>query len=349
MTAPEEPPSRVRRAPPRAAPPRPSGLRAPAPIFTLVSRWLEEPLSLVRLELVRILAPLAILGFMSGRLAHADEWLGDAGFRVPELGVSDWRQPFYVPSLPSWVAWSIAVSMVGSGLAVALGWRTRKSALVFALTLAFVALSDRLSAFTVSKLSPVLMLALAASPSGARLSIDAWLARRKEPTRVPPALSRGTVRFFQVLLVVIYSGSGIAKARGDWLHDPFVLWSHLHDSYQTAFAVVLANALPAWAWIVFQALILVFEVGAPVLFALPQTRTLAFAFGMGMHLMIGLCFGPVKWFAMLMGSLLVGAYLPEPWLARLEALVDRWEAPAVPAPAPPHARKRRRPAADAPM
>jgi hypothetical protein len=235
--------------------------------------------------------------------------------------------------------------MVASGLAVALGWRTRKAALVFAATLAFVALSDRLAAFTVSKLSPVLMLALAASPSGSRVSVDAWLARKKDPARVPPTLSRGTVRFFQVLLVVIYSGSGIAKLRGDWLHTPFVLWTHLHDSYQTAFAVALANALPASAWIVFQALTLVFEVGAPVLFALPRTRTLTFAFGIGLHLMIGLCFGPVKWFAMLMGSLLVGGYLPEPWLGQLEALVDRWEAPLAPPPPPSQKKpKKRRPA-----
>ena len=63
-----------------------------------ISDWLEEPLPVLRIEIVRIAAPLAILGFMSGRLAHADEWIGDAGFRVPDLG-GDWRQPIYILSL----------------------------------------------------------------------------------------------------------------------------------------------------------------------------------------------------------------------------------------------------------
>ena len=49
-----------------------------------------SPLPVLRIEIVRIVAPLAMLGFMSGRLAHADEWIGDAGFRVPDLG-GDWR------------------------------------------------------------------------------------------------------------------------------------------------------------------------------------------------------------------------------------------------------------------
>jgi hypothetical protein len=39
-----------------------------------------------------------------------------------------------------------------------------------------------------------------------------------------------------------------------------------------------------------------------------------------MHVMIGLLFGPVVWFALLMMALLVAGYLPEPWLAPVERL-----------------------------
>jgi hypothetical protein len=39
-------------------------------------------------------------------------------------------------------------------------------------------------------------------------------------------------------------------------------------------------------------------------------------FGVGMHLMIGLMFGPVIWFSLLMMTLLVASYAPAPWLAR---------------------------------
>ena len=39
--------------------------------------------------------------------------------------------------------------------------------------------------------------------------------------------------------------------------------------------------------------------------------------GLGMHALIGLMFGPVIWFALLMSTLLVCCYLPERWLLRL--------------------------------
>ena len=44
-----------------------------------------------------------------------------------------------------------------------------------------------------------------------------------------------------------------------------------------------------------------------------------------MHLLIGLTFGPVKWFALLMIALLIGAYLPASHLERLRPLLSRAE------------------------
>jgi len=286
--------------------------------------WIHEPLPVLRLEIIRMAAPLAILGFMSGRLAHADEWIGDHGFRVPDLG-GDWRQPIYVPPLPSTVAWAVAVAMVASGLACAAGLWTRKAGLVFAATLAFVAVSDRLAAFTVSKMSPVVMLAVALGPAGSRLGVDAARRRKrtgKRPKKLRPAAS---LRFLQCLLVVIYSASGIAKARGDWLKMPLVLWTQLHDSYQTAVSFALASHLPGWSWTVMQGLVLTFEMGAPLWLGMPRTRPFAFVFALGMHAMIGLMFGPVLWFALLMMALLVGGYAPDAWIDRLDLLVTRIE------------------------
>ncbi len=296
------------------------------PGWRTISDWLDEPVSDLRLELVRIVAPLAILGFMSGRLAHADEWIGDAGFRVPDLG-GDWRQPLFVPALPSTMAWLVAAVMVGSGLACSVGWRTRTSALVFAATLAFVAVSDRLAAFTVSKLSPVVMLAVAAGSAGRHLGVDAWRASRQKAHVAADASTgpSGSVRFFQLLVVTIYSASGIAKAKGDWLSEPLVLWSHLHDSYQTRLAFALASVLPAWTWTLFQGLVLAFEVFAPLWFGLARTRSAALVFGLGMHAMIGLLFGPVIWFALLMMTILSAGYLPDRVLAPLSNLVARLE------------------------
>jgi len=285
--------------------------------------WLKRPVPVLRLELIRIVAPLAILGFMSGRVAHAEEWLGSGGFRVPDLGRVDPRQPLYLPALPDWAAWLIAGTLVASGLAVSLGFQARRAAWLFAAAGAYVALSDRLAAFSVSKLTPVVAIALALSPCGARFGIDAWRKKRRKPKLLlPREVVSGSVRFFQVLVPVIYCASGIAKARGDWLHEPYVLWTHLHSSYQTAVTLFLANVLPAFAWTFFQGSTLVLETFAPLWFASNRTRPYALAAAVSMHALIGLMFGPVRYFAILMATLLIASHLSE---ARLDRATTRLE------------------------
>jgi len=100
-----------------------------------------------------------------------------------------------------------------------------------------------------------------------------------------------------------------------------VLWTHLHDQYQTAAAWLIMRATPAWGWWILQGLVLLFEVGAPLWFALPWTRKPALVIGLGMHAMIGLMFGPVVWFALLMASMLLAVFLPAEPLRRLFAIV----------------------------
>lgn len=284
-------------------------------VLTAALRALFAPRPIERLAAVRILATLAILGFMSSRIVHADDWLSDAGFHVP--AVAGWQQPVSLPALPVWLAWSVGGALVVSGALTALGAVTRWSSAVFAALLAYVALADRLAAFTVSKLAPVIALALCLSPSGARYSVDAWRRHRRDPAAPRPTRVRGgCVAFFQLLLPVFYVSSGWCKATHDWLSEPHVLWTHLHDSYQTPVSWLLANHMPPWMWTAFQGAVLVFECGAPLWFALRPTRPYALAFGAVMHLMIGLMFGPVIWFSLLMISLLVASYAPERWLAR---------------------------------
>ena len=286
------------------------------PLETRVRYWLEEPVPLVRLEVVRIAMPLVVLGFMWARFTHATDWIGGAGFRVPDLGTDDWRQPLYVPPLPDWAAWGVAVAMVASGISCSLGFKSRASALVFALTVGFGALADRLAAYSVSKLSPVIMLAVALGPAGRFLSVDAYLKRRSGGKKWKAVRACGSIRFLQLLPVVLYMASGIAKMRGDWLHEPLVLWSQIHGNYQTWIAYELARLTPRWMWTAMQGCVLFFEVTAPLLFAFARTRRYALVFGLGMHVMIGLMFGPVVWFALLMITLLLAGYLPSSSLQR---------------------------------
>jgi hypothetical protein len=280
--------------------------------------WLTAPQPIERLALARIVLPLVLLAFQSSRLVHADEWLSPVGFHVPDLG-GDWRQPLYIPPVPVGVAWGLAALLTLAGLALSAGLLTRLSGAVFATLLAYVALADRLEAFTVSKLGLMLALALCLTPSGARYGMDAWLRRRRHPDQpVPTHVSGGVIRFFQVFLAAMYSGAGIAKLRGDWLGGD-VLWSHLHDNYQTTVSWLLARTVPAWGWQALQYLSLTFEVAAPVWFLLPWTRKLAVVSALSMHVLIGLMFGPVIWFALLMSTLLIVCYAPERWLVALFA------------------------------
>ncbi|MFO7562287.1 MAG: HTTM domain-containing protein [Enhygromyxa sp.] len=312
-----------RQAGPATPEPDPRAPEPPTQQSWARSKWdaLVAPQPIERLELLRILAPLAILAFLSSRLIHADEWLSAVGFQIPDLAGRDpVRQPIYLPPLPLAGAWALAAATVASGLSLAAGLRTRLSAGVFAACLVYLALADRLATFTVSKLGAVVVIALFFSPCGVRYGVDAWRRRRAQPEAPQPThVSGPNMLFFQLLLVVIYFGSGICKARGHWLEHPYLLWTHLHDSYQTPVSYALARTLPAWAWTVFQGTTLAFEIGAPLWFGLRRLRPIALAYGLAMHAMIGLMFGPVIWFSTLMMSLLMACYLPERWLARIFA------------------------------
>jgi hypothetical protein len=272
---------------------------------------LTAPQPIERLELVRILAPLAILGFLVSRFVHVEHWLTDIGFVVPPQPFRDYRQPLYIPPIPVWLATFIALSTVGSGIATSLGWRTRPASGMFAALLTYLALADRLEAFTVNKLGAIVAIAIFATPSGARYGLE---ARSRDTDDRPELVSWGNVRFFQALLMFMYFGSGIAKLRGGWLSDPHVIWSHLHDSYQTSLTYFLARNVPSLGWTLFQYLTLAYEVGAPLWFSLKKTRVPALFVGLGMHAMIGLMFGPVVWFSLLMSALLLGSFAPLPWL-----------------------------------
>lgn len=271
---------------------------------------LFAPQPIVRLEVVRILAPIAMLIFFASRVVHPDDWLSAAGFRIPQLD-HDYHQAVYFSPLSPFAARVACGLVVACCIAVAVGAGTRWAALVLAVVLAYAALADRSESFTVSKISPIFALALALSPAGARWSVDAWWRRRRDPRHQPPTLvSAGCVRFFQLWLIVFYFSSGLAKAHGDWLSDPYVLWSHLHDSYQTPVSWFFANHLPTFGWTIMQATTIAFELGAPLWFALRWTRPFALAYGVLMHAMIGMMFGPLAGFSLLMMSLLVASFAP---------------------------------------
>jgi hypothetical protein len=278
---------------------------------------LTAPQPIERLEFVRMLAPLAILGFLSSRFIHVSYWLTDVGFVAPAHADSTYRLPMYIPPIPVWLAYAVVLATVASGLATSAGFRTRSASGVFAFLLAYLALADRLEAFTVSKLGMAVAVALFATPCGARYGFDAWHRVQASPgTRLPTHVTWGNVRFFQLLLIFMYTASGIAKMKGDWLSRSDILWTHLHDSYQTPISYFLACNVPPGGWTFFQGMTLIYETGASIWYGVRRTRVAALFVGLGMHAGIGLMFGPVIWFSLLMSTLLLGSFAPASWLER---------------------------------
>src|SRR5262249_58152568 len=119
----------------------------------------------------------------------------------------------------------------------------------------------------------VLALTLTLSPAGTRWSVDGL---RKKSTAT--LVSAGYVRSFQVLVVCFYMASGIAKWNGDWPLGN-VIWSQIHDSYQTVVAYGLGRIIPSWGWIGLQIGTLVYEMGAPLWFGFRPTPPVALLWG----------------------------------------------------------------------
>ena len=230
----------------------------PANLYDAWQRFWFSPQPAHRIAILRIVAPLAILGLLSSRLLNFREFFTDAGYHIPDLiagpgGRSFFfhlihgrvQQPFYIHPIGELAAHVVAILVVVFGLCVSLGLFTRVSTLVFAALLVYVALFDRVSAVSVNKLGTIVMIALCFCPSGARYSLDALMRRRPPPDDIPGA----PLRFLQVQLVVMYCASGLCKSiQGDWLHNGYVLWSQLHGHYQTSLAFFLGGHLPSWVW-----------------------------------------------------------------------------------------------------
>jgi len=255
--------------------------------------WPKDSLD-VRFDAARILIPLILLGFFSSRIPHVTEWIGESGFNVPDLG-GHWAQPLYIPPVPDWIAILIGAGLVLSLLMVAFGKRVVLAGSVAIALLVYVALADRLAAFTVSKISAVLMLTV----------VYAFYERSQGRQ------AHGSLKFFQAFLVVFYAASGICKYEGDWTTHTHLIWTHLHSSYETTLSYYVGRYTPTWAWQWMQTTTLIFEMGAPIWFYFDRTRPFAIAFGVAMHAAIGLLFGPVIWFSLLMITLILVAFGPE--------------------------------------
>jgi Vitamin K-dependent gamma-carboxylase len=237
---------------------------------------------------------------------------------------------------PRWYWAAYAASMVVLLLFTAGVFTRVTSVLALAVVISFAYRVPE-AIFGLDKLNSILTFYTALGPSGAAVSVDRWLARRRRgrdgasPRTVTSALANFTQRLIQVHMCIIYFFAGLSKFQGAAWWNGEAMWLALGNlEYQSADMTWLA-----WhPWVInflthFSA---IWELSFCALIWVPLLRPLVLIGTVLLHLGIGACLG--LWtFALVM---IIGcmSFLPnEPvralveWLSlhsrRVENLGDR--------------------------
>lgn len=242
------------------------------PVLVRVREWLLGPVDAIRLAAFRFAATIALLIYTLSWAVDAQEWLTPVGYHMSARASDGLQLP--IPLLGPITLIVFMLVYVGSMAAITLGWQARACSLAVFVGLVYVTIADRLSSFSMNKLGLVAWSILLLAP---------WPHARERELR-----SAWPLRILQATLLVQYVGAGICKLRGGWLRNPEALWLQAQDVYMTQLAAWMVRELPMWAWTCMQYGALAFELLAPLLLCLRRLRPLGFAWGLAMHLAIGL-------------------------------------------------------------
>ncbi len=268
----------------------------------------------IRLDACRVAVAASLLAYTLAWWRHAEEWLTTAGFHLSAAAV---RHVPVAPPLPSaWLPW-FGAALFGSILALLVGWKTRWAAWACCACFGYATLVDPLSAYTLNRFFIVKLILLGLAAPACYWSLD-----RRAPTPQPA----WPVRVLQATLLLHYFLAGWAKvAYGDWLKDPWVLWTQANGVYRTAFAAWLLQQLPigVWAWMQYAAL--TFELTSPLLIGLRACRPFGVAFGLIFQLAIALLMYQLAYFSLELFSFYV-LFLDPGFLHRVHAACQRlWQ------------------------
>ena len=167
------------------------------------------------LALCRMALPLILLYVVLRRWIHAREFFSTDGGYAP---LADNYGYFNMLPVPSGTVAVIMMTLLVVCLVTTLiGWRTRISVIVCLVLYTYLNMLDCLSPFTkYSVIASHVLLLLSFSKCGAVWSVDAWLARRKQPVRTePPRFPAWPRRLMQLLIGLVYLGAAITK-----IHTP---------------------------------------------------------------------------------------------------------------------------------
>ena len=233
----------------------------------------------IRLDAFRVAIGITLLLYMLERWRNAGEWLTSDGFHFSSKAAY-WYAPLTFPPLPELFLVWFGFLLFFSICAMILGWKTRWATLVLLCCFVYVCYVDFISFFTLNILYLFSLTVFLLAPEGASLRVE----KGGDQFQVPWA-----IRIIQITIVLQYFLSGIDKILyGDWHYNPYVLWSHGHGNFRTAFAAWMVNNIPRWAWSIMQYSALSFELVGPILFLIRRCRIFAFLWGFGFHTMVDL-------------------------------------------------------------
>jgi hypothetical protein len=263
-----------------------------------------------------------------------NEFFGPASWLSPELvralQADQYTYSFWwaVPPDSLWTAYALSMLVL---LLFTVGLFTRWTSILSLIVVISFAHRVPAATFGLDQINGMLTLYLAIGPSGGALSLDRWLAARRQgssdPGPVPSAGANLALRLINVHMCVIYFFAGISKLQGESWWTGEAIWRALANlEYQTIDMTWLA-----WhPWLVNLAthVSILWEIFFCALVWRPRLRPLMLAGAVVLHVGIGACLG--MWtFGLIM---LVGcmSFLPPNQVRDLvAALAPRRPAPAI--------------------
>jgi hypothetical protein len=214
-----------------------------------------SPVDSLRLDIFRTMIGLSLFFYMRFRWAYADEWLTQKGYHL-----SPAYDPYFDRVIPlltePWLT-VFGIVFFSSIILFTIGWKIRLTALTSFLCLLYVSAADPLAFFSPNKVLICTLAVFIFSSEG-----RCWLSSTE-----PRYISAWPLRTLRAFIIIHLFTAGWSKVVfGEWLYNPYVLWTQIQGTFCTDFAAFLLRHLPVKAWTFLQMMSLLFELLVPVFF-----------------------------------------------------------------------------------
>jgi hypothetical protein len=249
----------------------------------------------------------------------AEGWATPNDSRREEIGKGTYLWSIFYHLRDPRALWAAHLGIMLVTLLFTIGLGTRvTSVLAWAGSLCYIHRTPTLL-FGMDTMSTILLTYLMIGPSGAALSVDGWLRRRRDPTPARPQVSANlAIRLMQVHFCFVYLASGLSKLMGASWWNGTALWYCLANA---TFApvefgpygdllVFLCRHRLLWEIVMTASAVftLVLEIGLPFLVWVRSLRWLCVTGAVLLHTGIGMAMGLIT-FSLLM-ILLVSSFIP---------------------------------------